>query len=91
MGWLIAAGVLILLTVLPVGISAVYDSHGPVARLIVDRYGLRSIPPKGKRKKTSRFRKRKNPNLPLQKPKPKRKKAAASQISCPFWMRYSPF
>ena len=34
MGWLIAAGVLFLLAILPVGISALYNEDGPSVNLL---------------------------------------------------------
>lgn len=52
MGWLIAAGVLVLLAVLPLGVTAVYSENGPVARLIAGPVRIRVYPSKpGKEKK----------------------------------------
>ena len=52
MGWLIAAGILVLLAVLPLGVSAVYDAGGALAKLIVGPVRLTLYPAKsGKEKK----------------------------------------
>lgn len=53
MGWLIAAGVLILLAVLPLGVSAVYDEAGPVVRLIAGPVRICVYPSKPKKEKES--------------------------------------
>ena len=50
MGWLIAAGVLVLLAILPVGLSALYDEGGPVARLIVGPLRIRIYPSRKEKK-----------------------------------------
>ena len=51
MGWLIAAGVLALLAVLPLGVTAIYSEDGPVARLIVGPIRVQVYPTKGKKDK----------------------------------------
>ena len=51
MGWLIAAGVLALLAVLPLGVTAIYSEDGPVARLIVGPIRIQVYPSKGKKDK----------------------------------------
>ena len=51
MGWLIAAGVLALLAVLPLGVTAIYSEDGPVARLIVGPIRVQVYPSKGKKDK----------------------------------------
>ena len=66
MGWLIAAGILILLAVLPLGISAVYDAGGALAKLIVGPVRITVYP------KTSKKEKKKKPQ------KPKKKKTSGS-------------
>lgn len=48
MGWLIALTVLVLLAVLPVGVSAVYNFSGPTVFLIVGSVRLRMYPKKKK-------------------------------------------
>ena len=50
MGWLIVAGILLLLAVLPLGISAVYDAAGPLLRAIVGPLRFKLYPTKGKKK-----------------------------------------
>ena len=49
MGWLITAGVLLLLAVLPLGVNAVYDGNGPVARLIAGPIRVQIYPSKSKK------------------------------------------
>ena len=51
MGWLIAAGVLVLLAVMPLGVSAVYDEAGPVVRLIAGPVRICVYPAKPKKDK----------------------------------------
>lgn len=51
MGWLIAAVVLLLLAVLPLGVNAVYDGDGPVARLIAGPIRIQVYPSKSKKGK----------------------------------------
>ena len=50
MGWLIALAVIVLLAILPLGVSAVYDEAGPLIRLIFGPVRLQVFPAK---KKTS--------------------------------------
>ncbi len=51
MGWLITAGVLLLLAVLPLGVNAVYADDGPVARLIAGPIRIQVYPAKSKKEK----------------------------------------
>lgn len=44
MGWLIAAGIVIVLALLPLGVGAVYDEQGPVVRLIAGWIRIRLYP-----------------------------------------------
>ena len=44
MGWLIAAGIVVLLALLPLGVGAVYDEQGPVVRLIAGWIRIRLYP-----------------------------------------------
>ena len=53
MGWLIALGILILLAVLPLGVSVCYDSNGPLVRIIAGPLRLQVFPAK-KRSKTKK-------------------------------------
>lgn len=50
MGWLITAGVLILLAVLPVGVSAIYNTYGPLVRLIMGPVKITVYPAKKEKK-----------------------------------------
>ena len=54
MGWLIAAGVLFLLAILPVGISALYNEDGPLVNLVVGPVKLLLFPGKKKEKTDQR-------------------------------------
>ncbi len=51
MGWLITAVVIVLLAVLPVGVSAVYNTHGPVVRITVGPFRFVVFPQKKKAEK----------------------------------------
>lgn len=53
MGWLIALGILILLFILPLGISGIYDSTGPLVRLIIGPVRLTLYPRKKRGKKAA--------------------------------------
>ncbi len=50
MGWLIAAGVLFLLAILPVGISALYNEDGPLVNLVIGPVKIILFPGKKKEK-----------------------------------------
>ena len=50
MGWLIAAGMIILLAILPLGVSAVYDDAGPLVKVIAGPVRIRVYPSDGKKK-----------------------------------------
>lgn len=51
MGWLIALGVLALIAIIPIGVSAVYDADGPRASIIAGPVRIPVFPVKGKEKK----------------------------------------
>ena len=51
MGWLIALIVVLLLAVLPLGISASYDADGAVVRIIFGPARIKVFPRKKKEKK----------------------------------------
>ena len=51
MGWLIALGILALIAILPIGISAFYDEDGPRALIIVGPVRIPVFPAKKKEKK----------------------------------------
>lgn len=85
MGWLIALGVITLLAVLPLGVSARYDSEGPLVRIIAGPVRITVFPRSKKVKKVKKESKKelpqretassepagKNPEPP---PKPKEEK-----------------
>lgn len=70
MGWLIALGVLILLGCLPLGISAIYNADGAIAKLIAGPFRIMLYP-----------REKKETEKPVKEEKPKEstKQAAASK------------
>ena len=49
--WLIVLGVLVLLAILPLGVSAWYNENGPLVRLIIGPVKLTLFPGKKKAKK----------------------------------------
>ena len=51
MGWLITLGILILLAILPLGVSVRYDAMGPLVRLIVGPGKITLYPRPKKEKK----------------------------------------
>lgn len=67
MGWLIALAVLVLLAVLPLGISAMYDEQGPQLWVIAGPIRIKILPGNKKTKNRKKVTE-----------KPKQKKAAAS-------------
>ena len=69
MGWLIALGVLTLLAILPIGVSALYDGDGPRAFVQIGPARIRVYPAKPKEKKTEK------PEKPTKKPKKQGKPA----------------
>ncbi len=50
MGWLITAGILLLIGILPVGIRGRYDADGPFAWLLIGPAAIRLYPQKAKKK-----------------------------------------
>ena len=53
MGWLIALAIIVLLAILPLGVSAIYDTGGPKVRLILGPYKL-ILFPKDKKEKIAK-------------------------------------
>ena len=76
MGWLIAAGIVLLLAILPLGVSAVYDEDGPLVKLIAGPVRIRLYPSKGKKKekepKPKKEEKKKTQPAPAKTPKKKK-------------------
>ena len=64
MGWAIALAVIVLLAILPLGVSARYDEAGPVIRLILGPVRLQVFP--GKKKNPPREKKPKQKKKPAQ-------------------------
>jgi hypothetical protein len=50
-GWLIALAILVLLAILPLGISVCYDAQGPVVRVIAGFLKIKVFPAKPKEEK----------------------------------------
>jgi len=59
MGWIIAIGVLVLLAVLPLGVSAEYDSSGARVRIIAGPVKLQVFPVRKKKQKKPKAKKEK--------------------------------
>ena len=75
-GWLIALAIIVLLAVLPLGVSVIYDSGGPLVRLILGPYKMvlfpkekKDKPVKEKRKKEKKNKKTKTKKAPAKKEK----------------------
>lgn len=68
MGWLIALGILVLLAILPLGVSARYNSEGALVRIIAGPFRITVFPMKKREKKEN----------PKKKAPPKEKKSAAA-------------
>ena len=75
MGWLIALAVVILLAILPLGVSAIYDAGGPLVRLIVGPVRIQVYPSVkkggGKEKKPKKAKKETAAKPAAAKSKPK--------------------
>ena len=63
-GWLIALGVLLLLAILPIGVSAVYNAEGPLVRVILGPVRWTVYPEKKKQKKPKEKRRAKKVTKP---------------------------
>ena len=48
MGWFIALGILVILAILPLGVSAIYEAGGPLVRLIAGPVRIQLYPGKKK-------------------------------------------
>lgn len=76
MGWLIVLGILILLLLLPLGISAVYDSEGPRVSILAGPVRIPVYPAKKKDKKPKQKKEKKKAAAkpkPAQQPKQEKK------------------
>ncbi len=56
-GWLIALGILILLAILPLGVSVIYNEDGPLIRIIAGFIRIKVFPLKKKDKKDNKDKK----------------------------------
>lgn len=81
MGWLIALGVLALIAILPVGVSAVYDENGPRARIIAGPLRIPVFPLKKKEKKDTEKQSKPKPVKKSSSPKKNEKKNKGGNIS----------
>lgn len=61
MGWVITLGILLLLAILPLGVSVKYNSEGPMVWLILGPVRLKIIPTKKKEKKEKTPQKKETP------------------------------
>lgn len=75
MGWLITLGILILLAVLPLGVSVKYDSGGPLVKVIAGPVRIRVYPRPKKQKKEKPEKEKKTT--------PEQEKKAAEEASLP--------
>ena len=73
MGWLITAGVLALLAILPIGVSAIYNTYGPLVRLILGPVKITVYPSKKEKKEKP---KKDKPKAPAKKQQPSTKAKA---------------
>ena len=75
MGWLIALGVLTLIAILPIGVSAIYDEDGPRASVIAGpiRIPVYPVKKKVKTEKPQKVKKQKVPQTSGKKPEKKKK------------------
>lgn len=69
-GWLIALGVLLLLAILPIGVSAVYNAEGPLVRVILGPVRWTVYPEKKKQKKPKEMRRAKKVTKPATRKEP---------------------
>ena len=86
MGWLIAAGVLFLLAILPVGVSATYNTYGPLVRLIVGPVKVTVFPSKKEKKEKDKpkTKQEKKEPAPSVKTKSKEKKGGSFKDFLPL-------
>lgn len=74
MGWLIALAVIVLLGVLPLGVSAQYNGAGPRIRLILGPVKLQVLPAKKKKAPKEKTKKKEQPAGPSGQAKPAQSK-----------------
>ena len=76
MGWLIALGIVVVLAILPLGASVIYDQSGPLVRIIAGPLKIQVYPMK---KKAKQDKPKKEKKQPKEKPAQKGKKAGQDQ------------
>ena len=78
MGWLIALGIVVVLAILPLGASVIYDQHGPLVRIIAGPLKIQVFPMKKKAKQDKPKKEQKKepeqPETPAEPAKEKKKK-----------------
>ena len=74
-GWLIALGILILLAILPLGVSVIYNEDGPLVRVIAGFIRLKVFPLKERKK----AQKGKEKNQDEEKSDPQKEKRAGQK------------
>lgn len=72
-GWLIALAIIVLLAILPLGVSVIYDTGGPLVRLILGPYKMTLFPREKKDKKEKPKKPRKEKTKTKAAPKKKEK------------------
>lgn len=82
MGWLIALGILTLIAIIPIGVSAFYDESGPRAFVIAGPIRIKVFPQKKKKDKektpTTQQKPKKEKTKKAANPKPEKKKKGGS-------------
>ena len=78
MGWLIALGILTLIAILPIGVSAIYDEDGPRASIIAGPIRIPVFPLKKKEKKEKPKKVTKQTKPKAAAKKPEKKKSGGS-------------
>lgn len=84
MGWLIALGVLTLLAILPLGVSAKYDSDGPLVKLIAGPVRITLFPGKKSEKKDKKEKEEKQPEQKQKAPAQEKKKGGSFKDFLPL-------
>lgn len=79
MGWLITLGILILLAVLPLGVSVKYNSEGPLVRLILGPVRM-TLFPKPKKEKKEKPEKKKKEDAPKKEAPPKKPSVPPKEV-----------
>ena len=85
-GWLIALGILILLAILPLGVSAIYNEDGPLVRVIAGFIRLKVFPSSKKEKKPGKRKKSKTKKKTVKKKKSPSKKGGSITDFLPLWI-----